>query len=75
MLENRNNLKFIYLFHFIYLNQKVIYFNRSKYAQLIYYFVNYRYIKIFNSKKKLIEIIKLKRVINIYNLVIQLFFM
>ena len=27
MLENRNNLKFIYLFHFIYLNYKVIYFN------------------------------------------------
>ena len=47
MLENINNLKFIYLFYFIYLNYKVIYFNRTKCAQLIYYFVNYEYIKIF----------------------------
>ena len=52
MLKNRNNPKFIYLFHFIYLNQKVIYFNRSKCAQLIYYFVNYGYIKIFLLDKK-----------------------
>ena len=51
MLENKNNHKFIFLFHFIYLNQKVIYFNRSKCAQLIYYFVNYGYIKIFYYTK------------------------
>ena len=51
MLENRHNLNFIYLFHFIYLNWKLIYFNKSKYAQLIYYFVNYIYIKIFNYTK------------------------
>ena len=51
MLKNINNPKFIYLFHFIYLNQKVIYFNRLKCAQLIYYFVNYGYIKIFYQKK------------------------
>ena len=71
MLENRNSPKFIYLFHFIYLNYKIIYFNRLKCTQLIYYFVNYGYIKIFYyTKKTLIEEIKLKRVINIYNLVI-----
>ena len=52
MLENINNPKFIYLFHFIYLNQKVIYFKRPKCAQLIYYFVNYGYIKIFYYTKK-----------------------
>ena len=70
MLENRNNLKFIYL------NQKVIYFNRSKCALLIYCFINYGYIKIScYTKKEIMEKIKLKRVINIYNLVIQLFFM
>ena len=69
MLKNRNNPEFIYLFHFIYLNQKVIYLNRLKCAQLIYYFVNYGYIKILYYTKK-IEKIKLKRAINIYNLVI-----
>ena len=59
MLKNRNNLKSIYLFHFIYLNYKVIYFNRLKCAQLIYYFVNYGYIKIFyQTKNKLKKKIK-----------------
>ena len=50
MLENINNPKFIYLFHFIYLNQKVIYIKRLKYAQLIYIYI---YIYIYNGKNKM----------------------